>query len=100
MGKGGSDVCRESAEMILVDNNFSTIVAAIEEGKVSFFFLLSSIVFGFLFLFFVVLTSSQAIYTNIKSFLRFQLSTSVAALTTIAFCTLAGYPLPLNPMQV
>ncbi len=34
MGKGGSDVCRESAEMILVDNNFSTIVAAIEEGKV------------------------------------------------------------------
>jgi Ca2+-transporting ATPase len=36
MGKGGSDVCRESAEMILVDNNFSTIVAAIEEGKVLF----------------------------------------------------------------
>jgi len=74
MGQGGSDVCRESAEMILVDNNFSTIVSAIEEGK--------------------------AIYTNIKSFLRFQLSTSVAALTTIAFCTLAGYPLPLNPMQI
>lgn len=74
MGKGGSDVCRESAEMILVDNNFSTIVAAIEEGK--------------------------AIYTNIKSFLRFQLSTSVAALTLIAFCTLAGFPLPLNPMQI
>lgn len=74
MGKGGSDVSRESADMILADNNFSTIVAAIEEGK--------------------------AIYTNIRSFLRFQLSTSVAALTTIAFCTLAGFPLPLNPMQV
>jgi Ca2+-transporting ATPase len=74
MGRGGSDVCRESAEMILVDNNFSTIEAAIEEGK--------------------------SIFTNIKSFLRFQLSTSVAALATTAFCTLSGHPLPLNPMQI
>jgi len=74
MGRGGSDVCRESAEMILVDNNFSTIEAAIEEGK--------------------------SIFTNIKSFLRFQLSTSVAALATTAFCTLTGHPLPLNPMQI
>ena len=48
MGKG-SDVSKESAEMILVDNNFTTIVAAIEEGK--------------------------SIYNNIQNFLRFQLST-------------------------
>jgi P-type E1-E2 ATPase len=48
MGKG-SDVSKESAEMILVDNNFTTIVAAIEEGK--------------------------SIYNNIQNFLRFQLTT-------------------------
>jgi Ca2+-transporting ATPase len=73
MGKG-SDVCKESAEMVLVDNNFTTIVAAIEEGK--------------------------SIYNNIQNFLRFQLSTSMAALAIIAYCTLFGYPLPLNPMQI
>jgi Ca2+-transporting ATPase len=73
MGKG-SDVCKESAEMILVDNNFATIVAAIEEGK--------------------------SIYANIQNFLRFQLSTSMAALCIVAYCTLFAYPLPLNPMQI
>jgi len=73
MGKG-SDVCKESAEMILVDNNFATIEAAIEEGK--------------------------CIYANIQNFLRFQLSTSIAALSIMAYCTVFGYPLPLNPMQI
>ncbi|KAH3757419.1 calcium-transporting P-type ATPase, PMR1-type [Pelomyxa schiedti] len=74
MGAGGSDVCKEAAEIILVDNNFSTIVAAIEEGKV--------------------------IFNNIKNFLHFQLTTSVAAMGLIAFCSLADLPLPLNPMQI
>ena len=73
MGRG-SDVAKENAQMILIDSNFATIVNAIEEGK--------------------------AIYNNIKNFLRFQLSTSLAAISIIAYCTLFGYPLPLNPMQI
>lgn len=73
MGKG-SDVSKETSSMILVDNNFATIVDAIEEGK--------------------------SIYNNIQNFLRFQLSTSIAALAIMAYCTLFGEPLPFNPMQI
>jgi len=74
MGEHGTDVAREAADMVLVDDNFTTILAAIEEGK--------------------------AIFYNIKSFLRFQLSTSVAALGLISLSTLLGLPNPLNPMQI
>eukprot|EP01137_Pigoraptor_chileana_P032354 Opistho-2@21593 len=74
MGKGGSDVCKEAADMILVDDNFGTILSAIEEGK--------------------------SIYYNIKNFLRFQLSTSIAALSLITISTFLGYPNPLNAMQI
>jgi Ca2+-transporting ATPase len=74
MGEGGTDVAKEASEMILVDNNFAIIVSAIEEGK--------------------------SIYNNIKNFLRFELTTSVAALSIIAFSTLLGFPLPLNPIQI
>ena len=49
MGKTGTDVSKEAADMILVDDDFVTIMAAIEEGK--------------------------AIFYNIKNFVRFQLST-------------------------
>ena len=74
MGIAGTDVSKEAAEMILVDDNFSTIVAAIEEGK--------------------------GIYNNIKNFLRFQLTTSIATLSIVATSTLFGLPLPLNPIQI
>ncbi len=74
MGQGGTDVAKEASEMILVDDNFTTIVAAIEEGK--------------------------SIYRNIKNFLRFELTTSAAALTIISFSTLLRLPLPLNPIQI
>ncbi len=74
MGQSGTDVSKEASEMILVDDNFATIVAAIEEGK--------------------------SIYYNIKNFLRFELTTSVAALTIVAFSTVLRLPLPLNPMQI
>jgi Ca2+-transporting ATPase len=74
MGKTGTDVCKEASQMILVDDNFSTILAAIEEGK--------------------------GIFSNIKNFIRFQLTTSVAALSIVAVSNLLGYPLPLNPMQI
>lgn len=74
MGIAGTDVSKEAAEMILVDDNFSTIIAAIEEGK--------------------------GIYNNIKNFLRFQLTTSIATLSIVAASTLFGLPLPLNPIQI
>jgi len=70
----GTDVSKEASEMILVDDNFATIVSAIEEGK--------------------------SIFNNIKNFLRFQLTTSIATLIIVALSTLFGLPLPLNPIQV
>ncbi|XP_063054709.1 calcium-transporting ATPase type 2C member 1 isoform X2 [Engraulis encrasicolus] len=74
MGQTGTDVCKEAADMILVDDDFQTILSAIEEGK--------------------------GIYNNIKNFVRFQLSTSIAALTLISLATLMNFPNPLNAMQI
>lgn len=74
MGKSGTDVCKEASDMILLDDDFSTIMSAIEEGK--------------------------AIFYNIKNFVRFQLSTSISALSLIAISTLMGIPNPLNAMQI
>ena len=74
MGKMGTDVSKEAADMILVDDDFYTIMAAVEEGK--------------------------GIFYNIRNFIRFQLSTSIAALSLIAITTLAGLPNPLNAMQI
>ncbi|XP_037130798.1 calcium-transporting ATPase type 2C member 1 [Syngnathus acus] len=74
MGRTGTDVCKEAADMILVDDDFNTIMSAIEEGK--------------------------SIYNNIKNFVRFQLSTSIAALTLISLATLLNFPNPLNAMQI
>ncbi|XP_061728209.1 calcium-transporting ATPase type 2C member 1-like isoform X2 [Cydia pomonella] len=70
----GTDVCKEAADMILVDDDFATIIAAIEEGK--------------------------CIFYNIRNFVRFQLSTSIAALSLIALATLMSIPNPLNAMQI
>ena len=74
MGQSGTDVAKEAADMIMVDDNFTTITYAVEEGK--------------------------SIFYNIKNFLTFQLSTSVAALTIVAVATLMGLDCPLNAMQI
>ncbi|KAK6617086.1 ATPase, P-type (transporting), HAD superfamily, subfamily IC [Polyplax serrata] len=74
MGKTGTDVCKEAADMILVEDDFQIILSAIEEGK--------------------------GIFYNIRNFVRFQLSTSIAALSLIALATLMGIPNPLNAMQI
>ncbi|CDU22366.1 probable PMR1-secretory pathway Ca++-transporting P-type ATPase [Sporisorium scitamineum] len=74
MGKGGTDVAKEAADVILVDDNFATILAAVEEGK--------------------------GIFYNIQNFLSFQLSTAVAALTLITLSTAFRLKLPLNAMQI
>ena len=74
MGIAGTDVAKEAADMILSDDNFSTILGAIEEGK--------------------------GIFYNIQNFLTFQLSTSVAALSLVLLATFCGLKNPLNPMQI
>ncbi|KAK4291732.1 hypothetical protein Pmani_035458 [Petrolisthes manimaculis] len=74
MGTMGSAVSKEAADMILNDDNFTTILSAIEEGK--------------------------CIYHNISNFVQFQVSTSLVALSLIALSTLFGLPSPLNPMQI
>lgn len=74
MGLQGTDVAKEAADMILTDDDFSTILHAIEEGK--------------------------GIFNNIQNFLTFQLSTSLAALSLVFFCTCLGFKNPLNAMQI
>lgn len=74
MGKNGTDVAKEAADMVLTDDDFTTILSAIEEGKGIFF--------------------------NIQNFITFQLSTSIAALTLVALSTFFGLPNPLNAMQI
>uniref|UniRef100_A0A8C0FUA2 Calcium-transporting ATPase n=1 Tax=Bubo bubo TaxID=30461 RepID=A0A8C0FUA2_BUBBB len=74
MGRAGTDVSKEAANMILVDDDFSTVMNAIEEGK--------------------------GIFYNIKNFVRFQLSTSISALSLITLSTVLNLPNPLNAMQI
>src|SRR6478736_6341435 len=70
----GTDVAKEAADMILVDDNLGTIIHAIDEGK--------------------------NIFYNIKNFLVFQLCTSLAALSLVAISSILGLPNPLNAMQI
>lgn len=74
MGLQGTDVAKEASDMILTDDDFSTILKAIEEGK--------------------------GIFSNIQNFLTFQLSTSAAALSLVLVCTCLGFKNPLNAMQI
>ncbi len=74
MGLLGTDVAKEAADMILTNDDFSTILSAIEEGK--------------------------GIFYNIQNFLTFQLSTSVAALSLVLLSTFLGFSNPLNAMQI
>ncbi|USW56587.1 Putative P-type ATPase, HAD superfamily, P-type ATPase, transmembrane domain superfamily [Septoria linicola] len=74
MGKLGTDVAKEAADMILTDDDFSTILNAIEEGK--------------------------GIFYNIQNFITFQLSTSIAALGLVMLSSLGGWKNPLNAMQI
>jgi P-type Ca2+ transporter type 2C len=74
MGKLGTDVAKEAADMILTDDDFSTILRAIEQGK--------------------------GIFYNIQNFITFQLSTSVAALGLVLLSTALGFHNPLNAMQI
>ncbi|KGP76911.1 ATPase [Desulfosporosinus sp. Tol-M] len=74
MGQTGTDVTKEASDMILGDDNFATIVAAVEEGR--------------------------GIYDNIRKFIHYLLSCNLGEVLTMFVATLVGLPLPLLPIQI
>jgi P-type Ca2+ transporter type 2C len=74
MGKSGTDVAREAAELVISDDNFATIVAGIEEGRIA--------------------------YDNIRKVIYLLLSTGAAELVVVLFTVAWGLPLPLLPVQL
>lgn len=74
MGKIGTDVAREAADMVLVDDNFATIVAAIEEGR--------------------------TVFANVKKFVYYLFSCNLSEILTMFVATIAGWPMPLFPLQI
>ncbi len=74
MGKKGTDVAREASELVISDDNFSTIVAGIEEGRVA--------------------------YENVRKVIYLLISTGAAELVLVTLSVIAGLPLPLLPVQI
>lgn len=74
MGITGTDVSKETADMVLTDDNYVSIVSAVEQGRV--------------------------IYANIRKFVFFLLSCNLAEIGVIFLATLAGAPAPLTPIQL
>lgn len=74
MGQTGTDVAKEAADMVLADDNFATIVRAVQEGRV--------------------------IFENIKKTVYFLLSCNLGEIVTIFTAILLGWPVPLYPIQI
>lgn len=74
MGITGTDVAKEASDMVLLDDNFASIVAAIREGR--------------------------AIFDNIRKFIHFVLSHNIGEVLAMFVATLIGWPLPLLPIQI
>lgn len=74
MGITGTDVAKDTANMILVDDNFATIVNAVEEGRI--------------------------IFSNIRKFVSFLLSCNIAEVLIVFLSILFGLPSPLTPIQL
>lgn len=74
MGKAGTEVTRQAAEIIITDDNFATIVSAVEEGR--------------------------GIFTNIRKTLQYLLAGSTAELSFMMACVIIGLPIPLLPIHL
>ena len=74
MGEIGTDAARGAADMVLTDDNFATIVAAVEEGRV--------------------------IYDNVRKFIRYILASNVGEILVMFLGPVLGMPLPLLPLQI
>jgi Ca2+-transporting ATPase len=74
MGRIGTDVAREASSMVLLDDNFATIVTAVREGR--------------------------RIFDNIRKFVRFVMGGNCGEILTLFVATLIGLPVPLLPMQI
>jgi Ca2+-transporting ATPase len=74
MGRGGTDVAREAAHMVLLDDNFATIVHAVRYGR--------------------------HLYDNIRKFVRYAVTTNSAEIWTIFLAPFLGLPIPLLPIHI
>jgi magnesium-transporting ATPase (P-type) len=74
MGRGGTDAAREAADLVLADDDFATIAAGVEQGRIA--------------------------YRNVRSVVYLLVAAGIAEVVTVALAVLAGLPLPLLPVQL
>lgn len=74
MGKGGTDAAREAADIVILDDNFTTIVKAVEQGRI--------------------------VFENIRRVALYLVPTGIAAIITVIVSMLLGLPIPYTPIQL